>query len=319
MLPVTPKISQRITNAAAVAAVAAILAGAIWILFRQFRAISLHAVYAALAGQPASHIALSLLFTAISFAALASYDVFASRIVAPGRVSSGCAILAGASANAVGNMLGFHAVTASAVRYRLYRQAGLGLDDVARIVSLSGAAIGLAFATMLAIALIAAPLLHPSAGPSDLRSLAGGLAIAAALALLVAWLSRSTRTVGIARFRITLPPARLAALQMAIGAVEMSAAIGALYILLPADLAPSFATFCVGMTIALVLGVAGHTPGGLGVFEVAIVSVLGGGERADLLAALLLYRLFYYAVPFAVSLAALGVFEMANRGKAAPP
>ncbi len=293
--------------------VVVVLAGAAWILFEQFRAISLRSVCSALARQPLSHIALSLLFTGVSFAALASYDVFAARVAAPGRVGLGRAILTGAAANAVGNMLGFHALTASAVRYRLYRQVGLGLDDVARVISLSGAAIGLGFVAMLAVALLIGPLVHAPFGPADWRSLVGGIAIFAALALLVAWLSRSTRTIAVARFRITLPPARFAAIQMAIGAVEMAAAIGALYVLLPGDLAPPFATFCVGMTVALVLGVAGHTPGGLGVFEVTIVSVLGGSERADLLAALLLYRIVYYAVPFAISVVAWALFEIANR------
>ena len=71
------------------------------------------------------------------------------------------------------------------------------------------------------------------------------------------------------------------------------------------------------MTIALVLGVAGHTPGGLGVFEVAIVSVLGGAERADLLGALLLYRIVYYVAPFAIAAVALGLFEMGGRRRVA--
>jgi len=310
-----PKIPRKAARAAVALAVAAILAGAVWILYRQFQAISPQSVYSAIAQQSLSRIAASLLLTGVSFAALAAYDVFASQVAAPGRVGMGRAILAGAAANAISNTLGFHAVTASAVRYRLYRQIGLGVDDTARIISLSGAAIGLGFVTMFAAALVIGPVARAAFGPADIRSLVLGILLVASLGLLIAWLSRSRRTIAIARFRITLPPARLAAIQMAIGAVETAASIGALYVLLPGDIAPSFASFSLAMIVALVLGVASHTPGGLGVFEVTIVSILGGSERADLLAALLLYRLVYYFVPFAISVVALGLFEIANRRK----
>jgi len=294
--PETPQ-SRSATLLTAILA-AAVLAGSAWILYRQLQAISFHMVIAAIRTQAALPVALSLLCTAISFAGLASYDLFAARVVTA-RVKPGLALLAGATANAISNTLGFHAVTATAVRYRVYGRAGLGIGDIARIISLSGAAIGLSVAATLAVALLLR---------AEALTIGIGALLAAILFVLIAWLRGGRRSVSLFGFVIDLPPARIALIQMGIGLVEMTASIGALYVLLPAGVTPPFVTFVMAMTIALVLGVVGHTPGGLGVFEASIVSVLGA--HADVLAALLVYRVTYYLVPFALSLIALAIHEL---------
>jgi uncharacterized membrane protein YbhN (UPF0104 family) len=104
-----------------------------------------------------------------------------------------------------------------------------------------------------------------------------------------------------------MPPASLALALMLLGAVESSTAVGALYVLLPGDLAPSFDVFAIGCIAAVILGVASHAPGGLGVFEASMTAILAGRGRPDLLAALLLYRLLYNLLPFGLAVVTLGV------------
>ena len=70
-------------------------------------------------------------FTGLSFAALASYDVFALRSVAPGRVPARLAALTSATSAAVSNLLGFSYLTATALRYRAYASYGLEAGEVA--------------------------------------------------------------------------------------------------------------------------------------------------------------------------------------------
>ena len=53
---------------------------------------------------------------------------------------------------------------------------------------------------------------------------------------------------------------------------------------------------------ATLLGFASSSPGGLGVFDAAMLVALIEFEREELLAGLLLFRLLYYVVPFALSL-----------------
>jgi hypothetical protein len=61
---------------------------------------------------------------------------------------------------------------------------------------------------------------------------------------------------------------------------------------------------------ATLLGFASHAPGGLGVFDAAMLVALWQFDKEDLLAGLLLFRLLYYIVPFVLSLAVLGTREI---------
>jgi uncharacterized membrane protein YbhN (UPF0104 family) len=59
------------------------------------------------------------------------------------------------------------------------------------------------------------------------------------------------------------------------------------------------------------LGFASHSPGGLGVFDTAMLVGLWHFDQAQLLAGLLLFRILYYITPFALSLAILAIRETA--------
>jgi len=134
-----------------------------------------------------------------------------------------------------------------------------------------------------------------------------GVGLEGLLLLWLWWLARGPREIALGRFRLPMPPAGLALMLMLLGAVESATALGALYVLLPADLAPPFDVFAVGCIAAVVLGVLSHAPGGLGVFEASMTAILAGRGRPDLLAALLLFRLLYNLLPFALSVTALGL------------
>jgi phosphatidylglycerol lysyltransferase len=213
---------------------------------------------------------------------------------------------AGAVGNAVSNTLGFHVITGAVARYRVYRTVGLGLADTARIISLSWAALGFGFLTTFGLALLFRRV-------SSVQSLLGGIGVLSILASLLYWLRRGPKTITILRFSIALPSAQVAALQMVIGALEMGAAIGALYILMPAS-GVSFVMFSLAYLGAVLIGIASHAPGGIGVFEATMVSIVGSQNKAEVLAALLLYRLIYNLLPFGIAVLALGGFELI-RGK----
>ena len=281
-----------------------------WALHGQFGEITLASVNAAARAQPASRLAAAIGLTALSFFCLALYDVVGARVVAALRVPIGTALLAGATANAVSNTLGFHALTGSVVRAYVYRRSGLTKTDVARIVSLAWLALGLGFVTMFA----AAELVRSTSGGHPMAPLLFGASIATGLSIFVIWLAGGRRQVSVFGFRQPMPSACLALLQMGIGAVESAAAIGALYVLLPADLAPPFSVFAVGCIAAVALGVVSHAPGGIGVFEASMTAMLAGAGRADLLAALLVYRAIYNLLPFALSVVALSLPSFKRRG-----
>ena len=85
----------------------------------------------------------------------------------------------------------------------------------------------------------------------------------------------------------------------------------AMYTLLPGEPAIGFVTLAVIFVSATLLGFASHSPGGLGVFDAAMLVALWQFDREELLAGLLLFRLLYYITPFALALLVLGVRELA--------
>ena len=284
-----------------------VLTAAAWILHRALAKLSWQQVATALEQIPDRHIALSLLAAALSFGMLAGFDIVAARVTVPRQVSWRAAGFAGAVTQAVSNTLGFHAITGAAIRYRIYSAKGVSAGDIARIVSLAGLGVAMGFVVVIAGALCWQPQITHGWGRGP------GIAITLALGLLLMWLSRRRRSIKLWRWTLDFPNARTAALQMLIGAIEMSAAIGALYVLLPANVAPPFIDFLPLYVGAVVAGLLSHSPGGLGVFESIMLAAFPAEARADLLAAMLCYRVTYNLIPFALGSIAWGAFEWCQR------
>jgi hypothetical protein len=83
-----------------------------------------------------------------------------------------------------------------------------------------------------------------------------------------------------------------------------------MYMLTPDEPNLGFVTVAVIFVAATLLGFASHAPGGLGVFDAAMMVALWQFDKEDLLAGLLLFRLLYYIVPFVLSLGVLGIREL---------
>ncbi len=292
---------------------AALLALAAWLLHRYLGAMRWRDVAAALTQLPRAHVAGAVAATAVSFTMLATFDVLAAHRVAPARASAGLSAFAGFAAHALSNTLGFHAFTGGAVRYRVYATAGLGAGDIARVVGLASLGVGLGYAVLGAAGLLMEPAIAAGWGRI------AGVVIVLLLAGLVLWLARP-RSLRVGRWAIALPGSASALLQMLVGGVEMSAAIGAMYLLLPPAIAPPLADFVPIYLTALIAGIVSHAPGGLGVFEAILLGAFPAQARADVLAGLLCYRLVYNLLPFGLAALGLALFEARRRRAiSAPP
>jgi len=99
-------------------------------------------------------------------------------------------------------------------------------------------------------------------------------------------------------------------LQIVIGIFDLMFCALAMYMLVPAEPHIDFITIAVIFVTATLLGFASHAPGGLGVFDAAMLVALWQYDKAELVAALLLFRVLYYLVPFALAITLLGVREL---------
>lgn len=273
--------------------------------------IHLDDIKAALAAVTLPTIAPALLLTLVSFMAMGMYDVMAVHRVAPDRVPLKLATFAGLVGYGISNAIGFNVIVGGPVRYRIYQAAGLDASDVGRIVGISFLTFTSGIVAVLGAAMMldrtGLPFLHVF-GPGTDRML--GAAILVLLAGAIFWLSRAPRELALFGWRLPLPTAKAALAQIIIGAVDIGAAAGALYVLLPADIAPGYAVFLLLFVAAILAGIVSHAPGGIGVLEATVLLGLGAGTRPDVVAALIIFRLVYYVLPLCLAAVALLVFEI---------
>ena len=215
----------------------------------------------------------------------------------------------------IGHSAGFAA--ASAVRYRIYSAHGLNAIDVAKICFLAGLTFWLGNAAVLGLGIA----YHPEAAASiDLLPVwlnrIVAIAIIVGLVAYVVWVWTEPRVVGRGPWTVVLPGGPLTLLQIGIGILDLFCCALAMYMLVPDEPNLGFITVAVIFVAATLLGFASHAPGGLGVFDAAMMVALWQFDKEDLLAGLLLFRLLYYIVPFTLSLLILGTRE-ALLGRAA--
>jgi len=285
----------------------AIVGGAVFLLHRYIARMSWHDVRDAVDRIPRWHVVASVAAAFVSWACLTVYDVLAVETVVPGRISMRMKLFSGATTHAICNALGFHAIAGTALRYRMLSTRGVGTPDVARVVGLVGFAVGLGFAAVIALALLFEPSIAHGWGRWP------GVALAVFFAVLLGWLAGKHDELKIGKFSTPVPSARSAGGQMVVGVIEMIAAIACMYLLLPADIAGSFLDFAPIYVGAILAGIISNAPGGIGAFEALTLAAFPQEQRAQVLAALLAYRVIYGLGPFVLASLALGTFEVRRR------
>ena len=251
------------------------------------------------------------LFVAAGYLTLTFYDLFALRTIGRSDVPYRVAALAGFTSYAVGHNVGASVFSGGAVRYRIYSGWGLSVIEVTKICFVAGLTFWLGNATVLGLGILQAPQAARALDQLPLwtnRLLA--IIILALLAAYVAWVWVKPRVIGREGWQVTLPGGPLTLLQIAIGIVDLACCAAAMYMLVPDEPNVGFVTVAVIFVAATLLGFASHAPGGLGVFDAAMLVALWQFDKEDLLAGLLLFRLLYYIVPFVLSLAVLGTREI---------
>ena len=109
---------------------------------------------------------------------------------------------------------------------------------------------------------------------------------------------------------MVLPGGPLTLLQIVIGIVDLGFCALAMYELVPDEPNLGFVVVAVIFVSATLLGFASHSPGGLGVFDAAMLVGLWQMDREDLLAGMLLFRVLYYIAPFVISVILLTFREV---------
>lgn len=261
-----------------------IMGASIWVLQNMIDLSVLTSLPETIAALPLGVLALAALFCTLSFWAVARYDGIAHRHFNTG-VAQRLASKSGFAAIAVAQTVGFGVLSGAAVRWRMLPDLGLkGALQLATFVSVTFIT-AFAFLTALICLILPTPLwmMLPAA--------------LAALGLPIALLALSFAPIfaGL-RHRIQIPSLRSAGALLMWTAFDIGAAALALYILIPSDML-SFSVFLPVFLLALGAAMLSGAPGGVGPFELTLISLLPQVPTADLVAAIIAFRALYYALP----------------------
>jgi uncharacterized membrane protein YbhN (UPF0104 family) len=289
----------------------AVVAAACVALVHLLRDVDVGKVGTALSATPLSAVLLAVVLIAGSYVTLTFYDFFALRTIGQTHIPYRVAALTGLLSYTIGHNLGATVVTAGAVRFRIYKAWGLSLIDVAKIAFITGLTFWLGNAVVLGTGIAYAPDVAAALNRlPDWLNRGIALAALAVIAGYLVWLLPRPRAIGRSGWQLKLPSARLTLVQIGIGIADLCLAGLAMYLLIAVHAPVQAVTAVIAYVLAALLGFASHSPGGLGVFDAAMLIALPQVEKEQLLAALLIFRCLYFLLPFLVAVLILATWEL---------
>lgn len=292
----------------------------VWLLLGELRGLSLDEIGDSLSRIGSMNWLLAVLSAVLAYAALAGYDRIALQNI--GRSVSWLFItVTSFTAYALSHNVGASVLSGAVVRYRAYSSRGLTGAEVGSLVAICSFTFALGTVLLMGLVLMLKPDITERF--VDVLPMAAsrttGVVLLALVALYAIGSMLHLRPLKIRSFVLAYPRPGLVLQQLVIGPLELIGAAGIIYFALPEGGNPGFLVvlgiFLVSFSAALI----SHAPGGLGVLELLFVTGMPDMDPADVIAALLVFRLFYLIVPFAVALLVILLFERSQLSRADPP
>lgn len=293
-----------------------LLGAAAYILWREFHELSLGELAEAIAAWGWGSVALALALSATSFLLMGTIEWLGLRW-AGAKIAVASALAGSFIASAIAHSLGANLIVSGAVRARYYAKHGITLRQVAATTLFHGFSFTVGLSTLAGVALLMAAsrdiatvsrIANPVADWLGAALLAG----VGGYVVLCATLRRPLRGFG---HSVRLPSVRVALAQMTIGAIDNAVAAAIIWVLLPEG-AVGYFTFVGAYAPSVVVGLLSHVPGGVGVFEGSMSTLLKGLQPASLAAAFLGYRLFFFLLPLLIAGLALAADTVRERARA---
>ncbi len=280
-----------------------VLAGVIAGLHGVLRHIGPGDVVAALRATPRAKIFHAALLLAGSVCIMLAYDVpgilFARRLPEFPRLAIRRIGFASFCAYALSHVLGAPALSAAAIRVRLYAQWDVPAVGIARIIAISGSMFTIGISSLLSLVLLLHPWDLPLFGHAvpDLMLRAIGAVLAGLIAFYVV-AARRRSGLKFFRWNVALPGARVALAQVLLAGLDIAVACGIFYAVLPAVPGLYYPAVLGVYLAAFAGGMFSGLPGGVGVFDSLLLLELSDYMApAPALGAILLFRVLYFLAP----------------------
>jgi uncharacterized membrane protein YbhN (UPF0104 family) len=300
-----------------VAVVIFLLAVAV-LLVRYFRALDWREVGRVIAAYDGGTLAAGAALAVVSYALYAGYDVMARRYT--GHALPTGQVLAIAAVSYAFNLNLGALVGGAGFRFRLYSRYGLDAPTITRILAFCVTTNWLGYMALAGAVFATRNVEIPPGwhvGADMLQAIGGGLLVAVAVYLVgcARWRNRDWTLRGQA---IRLPSVRMALLQIAVAAANWSVIATIVWVLLHRQV--ELGTMLTVVLMAAIAGAMTHVPGGLGVIEVVVLTMLDERlSQHELVAALVVYRAIYYVLPLLIAAVTYGRLEANARRDARTP
>ncbi|KQO70951.1 MULTISPECIES: lysylphosphatidylglycerol synthase domain-containing protein [unclassified Methylobacterium] len=290
--------------------------GSGYLLYKELAGISMAEIKGSFAAIPIHRFLFAALSTLVAYAALAWYDRIALLHLGVRHISWFFVSVCSFTTYALSHNIGASVFSGAVVRYRAYTAKGLSAAQVAVLVALCSFTFGLGTILLGGFVLTVLPdtltrlngyLPAILTDPATARIL--GCCLLAFVALYVAGSLLHLKPLTIRKFKLEYPRPRIMGRQLIAAPLELLGAAGIIYFALPEAGNPGFlvvlAVFLASFSAALV----SNAPGGLGVFELVFVVAMPDIARPSVIAALLVFRLFYFWLPFLISVVVVLLYE----------
>jgi uncharacterized membrane protein YbhN (UPF0104 family) len=288
------------------AATIIVVAVAIWLVVHELRHFTIDQVLGSLRAVTPHRLILAAIYTGLSYLALTGFDYLGVRY-AGWRLAYGRIALASFVSLSIGHTVGLAPLSSGAIRYRFYSRWGLRAVDIVKVVTISAVTVALGETAVAAAALLgrcseAARVLDLPPGLVLLAGIGCVTALAAYVGAALLWRAPFR----VFRQSIKLPGWRLAIGQIVIGTINYALVTAALQQALgPAAI--DYPTVATAYILANLAALASHVPGGLGVIETVVITLL---PNVSAIGGLVAFRAVYFLVPLAIGTLVFAATEL---------
>lgn len=280
-----------------------------WLLYKELRGLSAGDVLDSLAAIPMSRWLLAAAASLVAYAALAWYDRIA-LLHLDRKFSWTLISLVSFTTYALSHNIGFSMFSGAVIRYRVYSTKGLSMAEVAFLVGFCSFTFALGTVLLGGLVLVFEPEI--ALRLIDVHLWLARLAGAGMLGLVALYFIGSTlhlKPLQLGSFKLVYPNINVTLRQMVAAPIELLGAAGIIYFALPEAHNPGFFIVLGIFLASFSAGLLSHAPGGLGVIEFVFVKAMPDAPHAQVVAALIVFRLLYLIIPLLFALVVVFFFE----------
>ena len=280
-----------------------------WLLYKELRGLSAGDVLTSLAAISIKNWLLAALSSLVAYAALAWYDRIA--LLHLGRKFSWTLIsLVSFTTYALSHNIGFSMFSGAVVRYRVYSTKGLSMAEVAFLVGFCSFTFALGTVLLGGLVLVFEPQIVQRLFDAPVwLARTGGFVMLGLVALYFAGSTLRLKPLHLGKFKLEYPGINITLRQMVAAPIELLGASGIIYFALPEAGNPGYFIVLGIFLASFSAGLLSHAPGGLGVIEFVFVKAMPDAPQAQVVAALIVFRLLYLIIPLLFSLVVVFFFE----------